>query len=200
MRNLVLATVLAVTLSACSTPADAPNQTPSASPSASATASPSATPASGFAVTSPDFADGDELADWATANAYSGQCVGDNLNPALAWSEVPDGTKAFAITLIDISAGNYIHWVQFDIPGTLTGIARGESATDGGVEGATDEKPGYFGPCPPSPDHVYAFTVYALDAPLGFETGADFVAVKTAIEEHKLAEASITGTRSGPAS
>lgn len=155
--------------------------------------------ASGFAVTSPDFKDGDELADWATANAYNGQCVGDNLNPALAWSEVPDGTRAFAITLIDRSASNYIHWVQFDIPGTLAGIERGESGADGGTEGATNETPGYFGPCPPGPDHRYEFTVYALDAPLGLEQGANFADVEKAIDAHELAEASIVGMRSGPA-
>ena len=148
---------------------------------------------------SADFADGDELADWATANAYNGQCVGDNDNPALEWSNAPEGTKAYAITLIDRGGGNYIHWVHIDIPGDVTQVARGASDELPGAEGATDETPGYFGPCPPGPDHRYEFTVYALDAPLGLEEGADFVSVKNAIDEHELAEASISGMRSGPA-
>jgi Raf kinase inhibitor-like YbhB/YbcL family protein len=189
MRPVVLAAALAVALSACSAPADEQSASPSASPSPT-----------GFAVTSPDFVDGAELADWATANAYGGQCVGENLNPALSWTNVPEGTQAFAITLIDRTGSNYIHWVQFDIPGDSLGIERGASTADGGVEGATSEaSPGYFGPCPPDPDHQYEFTVYALDAPLGLETGANFVDVSIAIGEHTLAAATITGMRSGPA-
>ena len=58
---------------------------------------------------------------------------------------------------------------------------------------------GYFGPCPPGPDHRYEFTVYALDATIGLGNGARFADVKAAIDEHLLGEASISGMRSGPA-
>ena len=198
MRNLVLAAVLAIGLTACTTPADEPSSEPTTTAPATASASPA--PASGFTITSPDFADGEELGDWATANAFGGQCTGDNLNPAFEWTGAPQGTQAFAITMLDRSANNYIHWVQFDIPGDATGIGRGESATSGGIEGATAQAtPGYFGPCPPGPDHRYEFTLYALDAPLGLEEGARFSDVKAAIEEHELAQASIVGMRSGQA-
>jgi Raf kinase inhibitor-like YbhB/YbcL family protein len=186
MRNLVLVAALAVGLAACASPAD---PTPGAS----------STTASGFTVTSSDFADGDELADWATAAAFGGQCKGDNLNPALGWADAPAGTASYAIVLIDRSAGDFIHWVHFDIPGTVTSVARGGSAELPGVDGATNPSPGYFGPCPPGPDHRYEFTVYALDAPLGLAAGADFAAVSEAIAAHELAEASIAGMRSGPA-
>jgi len=202
MRKLAIAAALALVLTACSAPADQPSTEPTSTEPASSSASspsPSETPsAAGFVVTSPDFEDGDDLDDWATANAYDGQCVGDNQNPALEWSGVPEGTVAFAVTLIDRSA-SYIHWVQFDIPADLTGIARGASGEDGGTEGATAEAtPGYFGPCPPGQAHRYEFTVYALDAELGLEEGARFADVKAAIDEHSLAESSITGMRSGP--
>lgn len=195
MRHLVLAAALAVGLAACSTPADEPSATPSGSPSDS----PSATPV-GFAVTSPDFADGSDLPDFTTANAFGGQCAGDNLNPALAWTDVPEGTESFAIVMIDRSANNFIHWVQFDIPGDAPGIDKGGSTSVGGTYGATAvAEEGYFGPCPPGPDHRYEFTVYALDALLGLEAGARFVDVKTALDDHVLAQATITGMRSGPA-
>ena len=198
MRHLLLAAALAIGLTACSTPSDEPSAT--ATPQSPA-AVPSGTPAaSGFVVTSRDFADGEELADWATASAYGGQCTGDNLNPALGWSNVPAGTKSFAITLIDRSANNYIHWVHFDIPGDSAGVPRGGSTDLAGAEGATSEAtPGYFGPCPPGPDHRYEFTVYALDAPIGLEEGARFADVKKAIDEHVLGQATITGMRTGPA-
>ena len=111
----------------------------------------------------------------------------------------PQGTQAYAITLIDRGGGNYIHWVHIDIPGDVTSVARGGSVDLAGAEGATNETPGYFGPCPPGPDHRYEFTVYALDAPLGLAEGANFADVKAAINAHELAEASISGMRSGPA-
>jgi len=182
----VLVAALAVGLAACASPA---NPTPGAS----------STRASDFAVTSPDFANGDELADWATANAFNGQCTGDNLNPALEWTGAPEGAESFAIVLIDRDAGNYVHWVHFDIPSNVTSVARGGSGDLPGVEGATNQSTGYFGPCPPGPDHHYEFTVYALDASLGLPAGAGFSAVTKAIAGHELAEASITGLRSGPA-
>jgi len=195
MRHLALAAVLTLGLTACA----GPSSTPSDDATFAGSPSPAAT-TSGFSVTSPDFKDGGELADWATANAYGGQCVGANENPALTWTGAPEGTQSFAITLIDRGAGNYIHWVHFDIPGDVTSLARGASGELGGEDGTGDEAPGYFGPCPPGPDHRYEFTVYALDAPLGLEAGASFVDVKNAIDEHALAEASISGMRSGPAS
>lgn len=200
MKHLVLATALALGLTACSTPADEPSSQPTTSDTPAATSSASPEPASGFTITSPDFADGEELGDWATANAFGGQCTGDNQNPAFEWTGAPEGTQAYAITMLDRSANNYIHWVQFDIPGDATGMTRGGSGDTGGVEGATAQAtPGYFGPCPPGSDHSYVFTLYALDASLGLEAGARFADVKAAIEAHKLAEASIIGMRSGGA-
>jgi Raf kinase inhibitor-like YbhB/YbcL family protein len=197
MRHLLVAAVAAITLAGCTTPLDVP----SSEPPATATSAPSAATASGFAVTSPDFADGGELPDWATADAFNGQCVGKNENPALEWANAPAGTESFAITMIDRGGGNYIHWVHFDIPGDAGGVARGGSEDLGGHGSLNDQSElGYFGPCPPGPDHRYEFTVYALDAPLGLDDGATFVDVKTAIDEHELAEASISGMRSGPAS
>jgi Raf kinase inhibitor-like YbhB/YbcL family protein len=199
MRNLVLAAALAIGLVACSAPADQPSAANSPEPTSATSQSPTAAPAS-FTVTSSDFTDGAELPDFTTANAFSGQCVGENLSPALAWTDVPEGTQSFAIVMIDRSASNFIHWVQFDIPGDLAGIGTGESATVGGTYGATTlAQEGYFGPCPPGPDHRYEFTIYALDAMLGLEEGARFADVKAGIDAHLLAQASIVGMRTGPA-
>lgn len=200
MRSLAIAVALALGLTACSSPASEPTDRSTTRPSPTAPTPTASGSEAAFTVTSPDFTAGEQLPDWATANAFAGQCAGDNLNPGLTWTNVPEGTQAFAITFIDRSANNYLHWVQFDIPGDLTGIERGKEASDGGVEGATAQAtPGYFGPCPPGPDHRYEFTVYALDAPLGLEEGARFADVKAAIDEHLLAQASISGMRSGPA-
>ena len=75
---------------------------------------------------------------------------GGNRNPHLAWDDVPEGTKSFALLCIDTDAptdaslagredveipvahprGEFVHWVVADIPATLREIAAG-SASDG---------------------------------------------------------------------
>lgn len=75
---------------------------------------------------------------------------GGNRNPHLAWSEVPAGTRSFALLCIDPDApsdaslagkagveipvdhvrADFVHWVMADIPADLREIAAG-SASDG---------------------------------------------------------------------
>lgn len=76
----------------------------------------------------------------------SGVGFSDNLNPHLAWSEVPAGTRSFALICHDFdvpSRGDdvnqadrevpedlprvdFFHWVMVDLPASLTEIAEGE--------------------------------------------------------------------------
>ncbi|MGY4827395.1 YbhB/YbcL family Raf kinase inhibitor-like protein [Sphaerotilaceae bacterium SBD11-9] len=76
----------------------------------------------------------------------SGVTFSDNLNPHLAWSEVPAGTQSLALICHDFdvpSRGDdvnqpdrevpsdlprvdFFHWVMVDLPATLTQIAEGE--------------------------------------------------------------------------
>jgi Raf kinase inhibitor-like YbhB/YbcL family protein len=155
----------------------------------------------GFAITSPDFADGEDLEAWASANAFGGQCSGDNLNPALEWQELPEGTAAVAITMLDASAGNFVHWVHTDIPADVTSLERGGSTSLAGAPGRNqgDSAQGYFGPCPPGPNHRYIFTVWALDAPTGLEAGFSYYDWLTATKDHVLGSAEITGMYHGTA-
>ena len=70
----------------------------------------------------------------------------DNLNPHFAWSEVPEGTKSFAMVCHDfdvpsvgddvnrddrevpedLSRIDFFHWVMVDLPASLASIAEGE--------------------------------------------------------------------------
>ncbi len=79
---------------------------------------------------------------------------GGNRNPQLEWSEVPSGTRAFALMCIDTDAptdgtlvadaatpipvdharGSFVHWVVADIPASTTHVAAGE-ASDGVTRG-----------------------------------------------------------------
>jgi Raf kinase inhibitor-like YbhB/YbcL family protein len=208
MKTLSVATstalAVALLLAGCAqTGAGTPNATAPEVPmptTSSAAPQPSVDPTA-FSVTSPDFADGEELADIHTADAFSGQCTGDNINPALEWTNAPEGTVTFAIAMTDESASGWVHWVHANIPADVTTVAQGESASLAGVAGrdqATGEA-GYFGPCPPGPNHRYVFTVYALDAELALEPRFSGLDLTLAMSGHILAESAITGMRSGPA-
>jgi Raf kinase inhibitor-like YbhB/YbcL family protein len=101
-------------------------------------------------------------------------CTGKNKSPALSWSNAPEGTKSFAVTMYDPDAptgSGWWHWVVFNIPAGTARLAAGagDPAANlmpaGAVQSMTDfGKPGYGGPCPPqgAKPHRYVFTVHAL--------------------------------------
>ena len=89
-------------------------------------------------------------------------CDGADTSPPLAWTDVPDGVKAFAILVTDPDAGGFVHWVLTDIPGDVRELPAGEGDRLG-VAGANDfGGSGWGGPCPPSGEHRYEFRLYAL--------------------------------------
>ncbi len=77
-------------------------------------------------------------------------CLGKNLNPHLAWSDVPTGTKSFVLICHDpdvpsrgddvnqedrtvpatLPRVDFFHWVLIDLPETTTGIAEGEHSRE----------------------------------------------------------------------
>jgi len=124
-----------------------------------------------FTLTSPSFKDGERLAVKNAGNNKSNpNCVGDNVSPALSWSNPPEGTKSFAILMFDPEGrppGGVSHWVAYGIPASVTGFAEGEVSkpSDKYVGGSSLMKlPNYFGPCtPPGPQHHYTFTLMATD-------------------------------------
>ena len=102
-------------------------------------------------------------------------CTGENLSPELHWSDVPEGTKSFAVTVYDPDVDNqsgWWHWLLYNIPADTRSLPRGAGnpslklAPQGSVQGLTDlAEHGYHGVCPDEGDdvHNYRFTVYALD-------------------------------------
>ena len=89
---------------------------------------------------------------------------GGNRNPHLAWDDVPEGTRAFALLCIDPDAptdpslagkdgveipvehprGPFVHWVMVDLASELRSIAEG-SASDGVTKGGKRTPPGPAG-------------------------------------------------------
>lgn len=124
---------------------------------------------------------------------------GENVHPALAWSEAPEGTRSFALTLFDPDAptgSGFWHWIAFDIPASTTEIGEGENLPVGAREWMNDYGyEGYGGPCPPEGRvHRYIHTVHALScAKLEVPEGATQAQVRFAIFAHQLDSVSVTG-------
>jgi Raf kinase inhibitor-like YbhB/YbcL family protein len=97
-------------------------------------------------------------------------CVGDNVSPQLSWSGAPEGTKSFALTMVDPEGRGGLgvfHWVAYGIPANVTSFAEGEvsKTSDKYVGGkSTQGVANYSGPCtPPGSPHHYTFRIIATD-------------------------------------
>src|SRR5215510_12665375 len=70
---------------------------------------------------------------FSTAQIFNGfGCTGQNMSPALRWSNPPAGTKSFVLTVFDPDAptgSGFWHWTVFNIPGTATSLAANASAS-----------------------------------------------------------------------
>ena len=147
-----------------------------------------------FQLTSPAFADGDIIPDTYT-------CRGQNISPPLHIQGVPEGTDNLALIMHDPDApsGDYLHWALWGINPDMADI--GEfTVPNGAFQGTnSDGKAEYIGPCPPSGTHRYIFDLYALDAQLDLAEGAAREDVMAAINDHRIAHVSLTGTVSAEA-
>jgi Raf kinase inhibitor-like YbhB/YbcL family protein len=153
-------------------------------------------PGGTFTLTSTAFTEGAIIPTRYTYN-LAGQCAGENVSPALAWTNSPANTQSFAIIMHDPDGGNWVHWVQFNISAGMTSLAEAAGGADVGVKGLNDFGGlGYGGPCPPSGNHRYIFTLYALDVALNLTQGATRGQVNTAIAGHILGQVTLTGLRS----
>ncbi len=148
-----------------------------------------------FTLSSPDIAEYANISEAQYLNSFG--CSGQNERPNLTWSNAPKGTKSYALTLYDQDAptgSGFWHWVLFDVPTTLSGIAAGPKPA-GSMEANTDfGEPGYFGPCPPvGRKHRYTFYVHALDVEkLEVPENATGALAGFYIHQHTLAKASFT--------
>jgi Raf kinase inhibitor-like YbhB/YbcL family protein len=128
-------------------------------------------------------------------------CDGRDMSPPLQWTGVPAGVKSFALIVHDpdAPAGDWVHWVAYNIPSAAVGLRENQpkkkSLDDGTLQGVNDfGKAGYGGPCPPGGTHRYVFHLYALDALLTLPAGVERQVLEEAIKGHVLAEGELTGT------
>jgi Raf kinase inhibitor-like YbhB/YbcL family protein len=119
----------------------------------------------------------------------------DNVSPQLSWDGVPDGTRSFALSFVDLHpvARGYVHWLVVDIDAEARELAEGAAA--GALPGRARELVPYAGPFPPSGTHEYLFTLYALDteqAPVGARATLD--QFQEAVKASALATATLSCT------
>jgi Raf kinase inhibitor-like YbhB/YbcL family protein len=139
-----------------------------------------------------------------TKCANRGVRGGQNVSPALIWTEVPEGVKSFAVSVIDCHpiAKDWTHWFVVNIPPIVRGLEerasnQGTEMPDGCIELRNSfGQQGWGGPEPPrgSGIHPYECTVYALsvaDVELGpYSSLQDTL---KAITPRIITSASITG-------
>jgi Raf kinase inhibitor-like YbhB/YbcL family protein len=130
---------------------------------------------------------------------------GDDVSPALSWSEPPAGTAELALVVDDPDAPSpepWVHWVLYKIPPRLRALPEGilptRSVTSpaGLLQGKNSWGTiGWKGPAPPRGHglHHYHFRLYALDAALPDRAGLEVRELRAAMRKHVLGEARITG-------
>ena len=129
-------------------------------------------------------------------------CQGQDVSPALTWSQPPAGTQSLALIVDDPDApvGVFTHWVIFNIPADSRGLSEAvptqAELPNGALQGKNDfGRMGYAGPCPPSGrPHRYQFTVYALDSRLDLTAGVAKKQLLTAMQGHVLAQGELSGS------
>lgn len=128
---------------------------------------------------------------------------GEDVSPALEWSDVPDGTRGYAIICHDpdaplIAAGTYgfVHWVLYNIPGSVRKLSEGSKEFTNGPTGFG--RTGYGGPMPPPGHgtHHYYFWVFALDQEINLPAGLTLAQLLEKIEPHTLGMNRLVGTYS----
>lgn len=119
-------------------------------------------------------------------------CEGEDINPPLEVSNIPEQTKTLALIMEDPDApnGTFDHWLVWDIAPNEAIAERSNL----GISGTNSfGKTGYGGPCPPSGTHRYFFRFYALDTKLNLPAGSDKRTLQQAMEGHVLAEGALMG-------
>ncbi len=115
-------------------------------------------------------------------------CDGANISPSLRFSGLPENTKSLAIVMDDPDApsGLFTHWLVWNIEPQTKEFTAG-SPPNGVMQGKNDfGQAGYGGPCPPSGEHRYNITLFALDMVPTLAAGAKRAQFDAALKGHIL--------------
>lgn len=149
---------------------------------------------SDMTLTSPAFDNGGSI-----PRKHTGE--GEDVSPALKWSDAPDGTRSFALICHDpdaplVGPGTYgfVHWVLYGIPATVAELPEGvRKYTPGSNNFGTNA---YGGPMPPPGHgkHHYFFWLLALDAEPQLPPGLSMWELLEKIEPNVIGMNRLVGT------
>ncbi|NQK48732.1 YbhB/YbcL family Raf kinase inhibitor-like protein [Streptococcus suis] len=161
-----------------------------------------------FTVTSNDITDGkpfrlDQL------SVRTGIEGAKDISPQLSWSDIPEGTRSFAVTMYDIDAptgSGFWHWAVKDIPANITSLEAGAGNPDSSqlpkeaIQIPNDARvAGYAGaaPMPGTGVHNYIIMVHALDVEkIDIPSDATPAFLGMMISQHALGRAVLVATAS----
>lgn len=187
-------------------------------PDQTASISSAATPGEGTEFTLPEIDDADDTGDTAPMTSAPSQggggigavvapwidgapidprntCDGLNVSPALSWGPGPEGTVEVALSLSDLDAPDFVHWVVAGLDPTDLGVDEG-SLPIGAVEATNGVGDiGYTGPCPPAGStHRYVLTVHYLGEESGLADGATGAEMLARIRATVIGTGEVSGT------
>jgi hypothetical protein len=118
-------------------------------------------------------------------------CTGNNDIPPLSWQAIA-GAKSYVLIVDDPDApnGDMVHWLVFNIPGSVTQLSGTESYPMGSNGRGNNF---YQGPCPNQGTHRYFFKMYALDTYLKLQSPNKQQLLK-AMDTHILQQDTLMGT------
>jgi phosphatidylethanolamine-binding protein (PEBP) family uncharacterized protein len=131
-------------------------------------------------------------------------CDGVGASPDLSWSNIPTGTKEFALLMSTVPASGptKYNWVLYGIPATVTSLTKDTFGL--GTLGVGDDGAyvGYQSPCSQGAGaRTYTFTLYALSAtPIVSTSPTTGSALLNAISNITLNSASLNMTYNAPGS
>jgi len=124
-------------------------------------------------------------------------CAGAGLSPALTWTDVPDGTSELAVSVVDLDADQYVHWLVYGMVPLESGLAEGELPERAFEWTNSSGGTAWTPPCPPTgEEHRYVFTVYALGQQLEAAVDAPAAEVLSILDATAIARSSVSATAS----
>jgi Raf kinase inhibitor-like YbhB/YbcL family protein len=167
--------------------------------------------ASSFTVTSASVADGKPLPA-AQMSGMLGIPGGRDASPQLSWSDAPEGTKSYAVTIYDPDAptmSGFWHWAVANIPATVTSLPEGagddtgSGLPHGAVQLPNDRRDARFVGAVPPPGHGphrIVITVHALDvADIAVPADATPAFLVYSMGFHTIARAALIAAAETPA-
>jgi Raf kinase inhibitor-like YbhB/YbcL family protein len=129
---------------------------------------------------------------------------GENISPHLKWSNVPQATKSFALTMFDPDAptgSGWWHWLMFDISHDVNELVSNAGSLESNLAPKNSIQSlnnygikGYGGPCPPIGHgwHQYIITIHALKVEsLGLNEDTNPAIVGYHLWENTISKASL---------